>query len=64
MDSQTYIHNKAKTVQERLAVLWHKLEGDGMYVGANTVSLAQDLIAELTGVAPILLDSNTKNIDS
>lgn len=39
-------------VQRRLEILWHKLDGEGMYVGANTVHLAQVLIASLTGVGP------------
>lgn len=42
-------------VQERLEILWHKLESEGAYVGANTVAMAQALIAELTGVKPEML---------
>jgi hypothetical protein len=41
-----------EVVQERLEILWHKLEGEGMYVGANTVAMAQALIEQLTGVKP------------
>lgn len=36
-------------VQRRLEILWHKLEDDGNYVGANTVAQAQQLILDLTG---------------
>jgi hypothetical protein len=46
MDQQ----ERARDVQHRLEVLWHKLEGTGAYVGANTVHLAQELIKDLTGV--------------
>lgn len=41
---------RARDVQHRLEVLWHKLENTGAYVGANTVHLAQELIKDLTGV--------------
>ena len=34
-------------VLARLEVLWNKLEKEGMYVGANTAYLAQDLIRRL-----------------
>lgn len=34
-------------VMRRLNVLWLKLEAEGMYVGANTVALAQELIQHL-----------------
>jgi hypothetical protein len=39
-------------VQDRLEVLWRKLEDDGIYVGANTIYLAQRLIEDLTSVTP------------
>lgn len=41
---------QAVIVQARLEVLWHKLEGEGMYVGSNTVHMTQELIRSLTGV--------------
>lgn len=40
----------AEEVQRRLEILWHKLENEGNYVGANTVAQAQQLIKDLTGV--------------
>lgn len=45
-------------IQKRLEILRGKLEGEGMYVSANTVILAQELIRELTGVdAPAARDT-------
>lgn len=45
-------------IQKRLEILRGKLEGEGMYVSANTVILAQELIRELTGVeAPVVRDT-------
>lgn len=45
-------------IQKRLEILRGKLEGEGMYVSANTVILAQELIRELTGVeAPAVRDT-------
>lgn len=44
------IPKRALAVQHRLDVLRYKLESDGMYVDANTVLLAQQLIQDLTGV--------------
>lgn len=35
-------------VLERLEILWRKLEDEGRYVSANTVSLAIDKIKQLT----------------
>jgi len=43
---------RAAMVQDRLEVLWRKLEDDGIYVGANTIYLAQRLIEDLTGATP------------
>ena len=40
----------AEDVQRRLEILWHKLENEGNYVGANTVAQAHQLIKDLTGV--------------
>ena len=34
-------------VVDRLQILWHKLESEGMYVKANTVGLAIDEINQL-----------------
>lgn len=33
-----------EAVLRRLSILWLKLEAEGMYVGANTVALAEELI--------------------
>lgn len=46
MRSQT-----TENVLERLEVLWRKLEDEGRYVSANTVSLAIDEIKRLTDEA-------------
>ena len=37
-------------ILERLEILWRKLEDEGLYVRANTVSLAIDKIKELSAV--------------
>ena len=34
-------------VQHRLEILRLKLDAEGLYVGANTVTLAQDLLEEM-----------------
>ena len=36
---------------ERLETLWRKLDDEGMYVSANTVSLAIDRIKQLTAAS-------------
>lgn len=40
-----------QNVLERLEILWRKLEDEGRYVSANTVSLAIDEIKRLTDEA-------------
>lgn len=53
----TMKHTPAE-IQQRLEILRGKLEAEGMYVSANTVILAQELIRELTGVdAPAVRDT-------
>ena len=37
----------SQDVIDRLKILWHKLEDEGMYVRANTVGLAIDEIERL-----------------
>lgn len=40
----------------RLEILWRKLEGEGMYVRANTVALAIDEIKRLNGLEREIMD--------
>ena len=51
-------------VQRRLEILWHKLEDDGNYVGANTVAQAQQLIRDATGVGPKNWKKSVDAVDS
>lgn len=56
----------AGEVIERLEVLWHKLEDDGMYVRANTAGLAIDIIkageAVFEELAKALLESQAARL--
>jgi hypothetical protein len=58
------IRRRADEVQERLRILWLKLEDEGHYVRANTVTLAQELIRDATGVGPKNWEKSVDAVDS
>ena len=64
MTQDPAMQERARVVQERLRILWHKLEDEGSYVRANTVGLAQELIGDLTGIGPKNREKSVDAVDS